>query len=104
MLENLQILLEEGTAIHLSLNFYILVLLSLQSELLYLIERGAVRATSMKRRRNHPAFSPALLCIVFWTFQIGLNVVIEKIVSTMQMRKRSESASHASNFYVDNLP
>lgn len=29
-------------------------------------------------------------------------LVMEKIVSTMQMR--SESASHADNFYVDNLP
>lgn len=53
---------------------------------------------------KHPAFSPVLLHIVFWTSQIGLNVLIEKIVSTMQMRGGSESASHASNSYVDNLP
>lgn len=36
--------------------------------------------------------------------QIGLAAVIEKIVSNMQMRRGSESASHADNFYVDNLP
>jgi len=80
------------------------VLLPLQSELLYLRERAAVRKILVKRRRNHVVFSPAFLSVVFWTFQIGLNIVIEKIVSTMQMRERSESASHASNFYVDNLP
>lgn len=99
-----QIVLKEDVALHLSLNFYVLVFVPLHSEPRYLTESAAVRTVLVKRRRNHPAFSTARLCIVFWTFQIGLNVVIEKIVSTMQMRERSESAFHASNFYVDNLP
>lgn len=80
-----------------------LVLLSLQSEVLCL-PGSSSQGKRGEEEEEPPAFSPALPCIVPWTFQIGLNVVIEKIVSAMQMRKRSESASHASNFYVDNLP